>query len=383
MKFNKNVFESLAAFKSDKNNLITILIPTDRIGDGQAAKIRFKNQLDEAMQLLTEGVVPEHPMTKVEALKYLALPYALLDNDDFWIHQSDGLAAFIGPDKFDYYSLPIDFQATTYINNHFYLFPTLEAITGKKRFFLLALSQNEVRFFEGNKYSITPVIINDLVPANLEATQVGEVYPSELQAHSGGGNQAIYHGHGGNSDKKLNQLENYFRQVDKGLMEMLHDEQAPLVIAAVDYLVPIYKNISNYAAIVDASIDGNPENDDPVLLHEKAWPLIQSIVDKQVDEEKGTFKEALNKGRASEQLTEIIPAAKNGKVDTLFISKDAQPLWGTHQVSTNSIALHTAQQKESSCLINAAALDVFLQGGKVVLEEDFPATDMAQAIYRY
>jgi len=383
MKFNKNIFESLAAFKSDKNNLITILIPTNRVSDGQAAKIRFKNQLDEAVRLLTDEVVQEQPMNKNEALKYLALPYELLDNDDFWIRQSDGLAAFIGPDKFEYFSLPIDFQAITYINKHFYLFPTLEAITGKKRFFLLALSQNEVRFFEGNRYSITPVIINDLVPENLEATLVGEVYPNELQAHSGSGNQAIYHGHGGNSDKKLKQLENYFRQVDKGLMEMLHDEQAPLVIAAVDYLVPIYKSISDYATIMDTSIDGNPENDDPVLLHEKAWPLIQTIVNKQVDEEKETFKEALIKGKASKQLTKIIPAAKNGKVDTLFISKDAQPLWGKYKISTNSVEIHTTQQKENSCLINDAALNVFLQGGKVVLEEHFPAPDMAQAIYRY
>ncbi len=385
MKFNKTVFEELAQFKSSDNDCITVLIPTSRVSDGQAEKIIFKNQLDEALKLLMDEEIQQQPLGKKATLKYLSSAYSLLDDEVFWNHQSDGLAVFIGPNIFEYYSLPVSFRPLTYVNKHFYLFPTLEAITGKKRFFLLALSQNEVRFFEGNKYSITPVIIHDLVPDNLEATLVGDTQSQELQAHSGGGN-AVFHGQGGSKDDKLKHLENYFRQIDKGLMEMLHDEDAPMLIASVDYLLPIYQSISAYSNIVEASISGNPESDDPVLLHERAWPLIQNLVDQQTDQWKEEFGQALADKKASFKAAEIVPAARQGKIDTLFISKEAKPVWGIQEETKNTTHLDTAQYKNNYCLINDAAVNTYLKGGKITLEEsnNLPNEEgILQAIFRY
>lgn len=385
MKFNKNKFEQLAQLESGDNDCITILIPTDRVGDGQAEKIRFKNQLDEAVNLLMDEKIQQYPLSKQAALKYLLPAYNLLDNDDFWIHQSDGLAVFIGPEKFEYFSLPIAFRAMTYVNNHFYLFPLLEAITGKKRFFLLALSQNEVRFFEGNKYSITPVIINDLVPENLESTLVGQENSQALQTH-GGGNKITYHGQGGGKDDKIIQLENYFRQVDKGLMEMLHDEDVPMVIAAVDYIVPIYRSVSSYNNIIDGSINGNPEPDDPVLLHEKAWPVIQSLIDQQTDQWKEAFSQALAYEKASFNYEEIIPAAKNGQIDTLFVNKDTLPIWGIQEKTKNTIHIDPTQQQNNYCLLNNTAMNTYLKGGNVTLETSVNLPNDKgdlQAIFRF
>ena len=384
MRFNKNKFEQLAQVKSDSNNCITILIPTDRVGDGQAEKIRFKNQLDEAVNLLMDKKVQHSPLSKQAALKYLFSAYELLDNDDFWIRQSDGLAVFIGPEKFEYFSLPVTFHTMTYVNNHFYLFPLLEAITGKKRFFLLALSQNEVRFFEGNKYSITPVIINDLVPESLESTLVAVEDSQVLQAH-GGGNHITYHGQGG-KDNKMIQIENYFRQVDKGLMDMLHDEDAPMIIAAVDYLVPIYKSVSSYNNIIDTSINGNPESDDPVLLHEKAWPAIQQLIDQQTDDWKEEFGLALANEKASFSQEEVIPAAKNGRIDTLFVDRDTPPIWGIQDESKNTILIDDTQHQNNYCLLNDAAVNTYLKGGNITLEDStsLPNEDgMLQAVFRF
>ena len=384
MKFNKNKFEQLAQIKSGDNDCISILIPTDRVGDGQAEKIRFKNQLDEAINLLMDENIQQYPLNKQEALKYLFPAYELLDNDDFWIRQSDGLAVFIGPERFEYFALPITFQPMTYVNNHFYLFPLLEAITGKKRFFLLALSQNEVRFFEGNKYSITPVIINDLVPENLEST-LAEVENSQVLQSHGGGNHITYHGQGG-KDYKMIQIENYFRKIDKGLMEMLHDEDAPMIIAAVDYLVPIYKSISSYTNIIDTSINGNPESDDPVLLHEKAWPAIQDIIDQQTNEWKEEFGLALANEKASFNREEVIPAAKNGRIDTLFIDRDIQPIWGMQDESKNTILIDDTQQQSNYCLINNAAVNTYLKGGNITLVDSMNLPNkngMLQAIFRF
>ena len=184
MKFNKEIFENLAKQFSPTNNKISIFIPTDRAGDGQAARIRFKNQLSEVVEKLMDEKIQQHPMSKNEALGYTSKAYELLDNNEFWSFQSDGLSVFIDEDTFSYYTLPVDFKTFNYVGNVFYLKPTIPAINNQSRFFILALSQNEVKFYEGAPHSITPVIIEDLVPANLEESlaAIDIEYPATLQS---------------------------------------------------------------------------------------------------------------------------------------------------------------------------------------------------------
>lgn len=387
MKFNHKKFEVLAQVFSSKNNKVSIFLPTDRVGDGQAAKIRFKNQLSEVVEKLMDSTLQEEPMQKNEAMGYLAKAYELLDKDDFWRYQSDGLAVFISEDTFEYYSMPINFNVFNYVGSVFYLRPMLPSVTNQSRFFILALSQNEVRFFEGAQHSITPVIIEDLVPESMKESMaaVDIEYPAGLQAHSGG-SSPVFHGQGGEKDGKTDRIIDYFRMIDTGLMEMLHDEKAPLIIAGVDYLIPMYKDISNYSNIVEPHISGNVENDDPVLLHEKAWSELSPILKADFDTQSNNFKELLPNEKASLSIDGIAPAALNGKVATLFVDKDASTYWGTYLPDTNKITLQQKQNKTNSCLINFAAIATYLQGGQVYTtsREDMPhSVSVMNAIYRY
>lgn len=387
MQFNYKIFERLAKKFSETNTKVSIFIPTNRVGDGQAAKIRFKNQLSEVVDKLMDETIQQEPMNRHEALAYTAKAYELLDREDFWHRQSDGLVVFLSEEVFEYYTMPIDFTPFNYVGNVFYLRHLLPAITDKSKFFVLALSQNEVRFFEGMKHSITPIIINDLVPASLEESlaTIDMTYPSEFQAHSSG-NNPIYHGQGGEKDGKTDRIIDYFRMIDEGLMQMLHDENAPLIIAAVDYLVPMYKEISNYSNIVETHISGNVENDDPILLHEKACEALKSILGKDFQEKHQTFSALLPQEKADLSINSIAPAALNGKIDTLFIDKNATPLFGTYHEKSNTVAIQKEQNKINACLLNFAAISTYLQGGTVynVTKEKMPHTvSPMNAIYRY
>jgi len=110
MRFDRKIFERLAKNYSKENNKISIFIPTDRVGDGQAARIHFKNQLSEVVDKLMDENIQKDPMAKNAALAYTAKAHELLDRDDFWNRQSDGLAVFVNEDIFEYYSMPIDFK---------------------------------------------------------------------------------------------------------------------------------------------------------------------------------------------------------------------------------------------------------------------------------
>lgn len=387
MKFDKNIFEKLAKSYSDTNTKVSIFIPTDRTGNGQAAKIRLKNELNKAADILMDENIQENPMSKNDALGYLNKGFELLEQEDFWIHQSDGLAVFMDEETFEYYSMPIDFKSFTYVDNVFYLTPMLAAITDKSRFFILALSQNEVRFFEGAQHSITPVIISDLVPESLEESMaaIDIEHPAELQSHSGG-NNPIFHGQGGEKDGKTDRIVDYFRMIDDGLMEMLHDEKVPMIIAGVDNLIPMYKEISNYSNIVETHISGNVEHDDPTLLHEKAWAALTPTMNEEFAAQKDNFMAMMPQEKASLSINDIAPAALNGKIETLFVDKDAGASWGTYFAEKNEVKVQTKQDKTNACLVNFSAIATYLQGGTVYVtsREEMPHNvSVMNAVYRY
>ncbi|MCB0644507.1 MAG: hypothetical protein KDC44_22840 [Phaeodactylibacter sp.] len=360
---------------------VSIYVPTYRAGHNQEDRIRFKNALrDATLALANTG------MREKEAKAFLKAGYALLEDQQFWLHLSDGLAVFFSADKFECLLLPHDVRPFSWVGNHFYLRPLLPVLTGRQRFFLLALSQNEVRFFEGNKYHITPVKIKDLVPENREAAVALDAPEPQLQAYSGSANgQSIYHGQGQGEHRSTEYLRQYLRAIDKGLMKMLHDEQEPLILAAVDHLVPIYREISSYGHIVDAHISGNPEQDDPVLLHEKAWAILAHHGQNQLAQQRQEFPAALSEEKASTELTSILQAALSGRVETLFLNKKER-LWGQVQPDVMGLAIFDQQRDGSEDLLEILAMKTYENGGEVynVAPDKMPdANTLANAVFRY
>ncbi len=373
-------FESL--LNNGQKTCVSVYIPTHRSGHVQEDRLQLKNALKNASHELMDFGLSEK-----EAFRFLTGGYQLLESEDFWLNLSDGLGLLFGPDYYEYFILPVKVETLVQVGDEFYLRPMIPALTGRQRFFLLALSQNEIRFFEGNKYSITPVIIDDLMPEDMEEALDLDLTATELQSHSGNPNSssAIFHGHDVGKDHKLKQLKQYFRIIDDGLMKMLHDESAPLVIAAVDYLVPVFREVSTYPHITDIHIGGNPEHDDPVLLHEKAWTIIDDFNKNEMTQRKNAFEEQLPKQKASTELSSVIRAADEGKVETLFINK-SKHLWGHFDPQNRAINIHSEKEKQSKDLLELAAKITFEKGGRVynIDAENMPAPDYpVNAIYRY
>jgi hypothetical protein len=376
--FSQKQFKQLSEFQNNNTPCVSIYIPTYKAGNSQEDKIRFKNALSDATsQLTNDSIFPNHSMDKKEALKFLAPAFELLDNEDFWSQLSEGLAVFIGENHFSHFICPIDFPKLTYVHYHFYLRHMLPMLNDEKRFFVLALSQNDVRFFEANANSITPVIINDLIPNGTEEMIGMEDNTTNLQARSGGSNASIFHGHGGGKDDKNETLKKYFRDIDNGLMKMLHDENAPMIIYSVENQIPIYQETSKYSNIHNDHIVGNPENDDPVLIHERAWSIMDDHFDKKYQLEKENFNQYLVDGKASFSIHDIVPSTVNGKVETLFLDTEEEIIWGEYDEKNVAINLHESRQPNSICLMNKMGVETFKNGGKIY---NRPRIEMPRAI---
>ncbi|MBI4480639.1 MAG: hypothetical protein HY651_11505, partial [Acidobacteria bacterium] len=201
---------------------ISIFMPAYRAGTETLQNpIRFKNQLRQAEQRLSEmGVRAAEVRSLLEPLR------SLVDNYDFWQHQSDGLAVFRSADLFRSFRLPIDFPELAVVTDRFHIKPLLGFLTADGHFFVLALSQNTVRLLECTRYKADEVPLPEAVPKSLAESLKFDDIEKHLQLHSvgqggEGGRTAVFHGHGTGSEEEKSRLAAYFRQIDRGLREIL------------------------------------------------------------------------------------------------------------------------------------------------------------------
>jgi hypothetical protein len=186
---------------------------------------------------------------------------------------------FLAPDVFRFYTLPINFEELVVTTNRFHLKPLLQMFAYAGSFFILALSQNELRLFQGTRHSINQLFPLG-IPTSLDAALNEHDPQRQLQFHTvgsaGSANQgAIFHGHGGGAGESKERILRYCREINGGLHPLLKDEQAQLVLATVDYLLPLYREANTYSHLMNEVISGNPESLSSDQLHEQAWKIVQ------------------------------------------------------------------------------------------------------------
>ncbi|WP_071188593.1 hypothetical protein [Trichormus sp. NMC-1] len=350
--------------------------------------IRFKNLVREAEERLDAIGI-----SQTEALNLLK-PAIELDKGDFWEHQDQGLVIFLSQNLFRYYCLPTEFPELVVVGEQFHLKPLLHLINNDGRFYLLALSQKDVKFFEGTGYSLNELQVENL-PHLLAETLLEDELQKGVQHRIGtprGATAAAQHPgsvHGqGSPDREKHEEDilQFCYAIDGALHEKLREEKAPLVLAGVEYLFPIYQEANTYPHLLAESINGNPETINLGQLHDEAW----RIVAPSFQENKKAAIELYQRfagegnGKASSDIKEIIPATYYQRVDSLFVSVGEQK-WGKFDSETTTVDLHTEAEPDDEDMLDFAAVHTLLNGGRVyTLESDkMPNGATVAAIFRY
>ncbi|MBN1667900.1 MAG: hypothetical protein JW862_12465 [Anaerolineales bacterium] len=361
---------------------VSIYMPTHRTGtDAQQDPIRLKNLLREAEQRLSARNIGTRDVQKM-----LEPANMFLQDFNFWQHQSDGLAIFLSSSRVRRYRLPLIFEELVVVEDHFHIKPLLPLFTGDGQFYILALSQNEVRLLNGTRYSVSEVDIGQVGGSLTEAIPSVN-HQMSLQLHTSGSGSVVFHGQGGGSDESAkNELLRYFRLVSDGLTEFLQGCRAPLVLAGVEYLLPIYKEANTYPNLVDTVIKGNPDLLRVDELHKSAWDILGPHFHAAQLDAVTHYQQFA--GQASEQATDslekIVPAAYQGRVEVLFIAAEAQQ-WGVFNPSTQEVELHDQFESGDEHLLESAAVQTYLNGGFVYTMglEKVPGGTSAAAVLRY
>ncbi|SDS33550.1 hypothetical protein [Christiangramia echinicola] len=363
---NDKEFKKLSNYKND--TCVSIFIPTQRGGKEVLEEKNKKHLHSEWTQVkkeLKDNNVSDDVIDKI------GNPIQqLIEDRDFWRHQSDGLAIFSSPDFFENYTLPVNFEAYHYISEEFYVKPLVPAMTGDVKYNILSIQLEDVKLYEASKFSIMPVEIDELTPSRLEE-RVGFDYKEkalQFRTQGEGGDKTQFHGHGGSERDEKTEIKQFFRAVDQGLKEHLNKESLPLVVFCQDYLFPIYQDANTYNHLFEKVIPGNPNDTDMLGIHQKSLEVFQPYLDENRDNKINKYKELSSTENTTSALSDIIPAVYQGKVDTLFIENRAE-VWGIYNEDNMKVEFSDNHENGNISLLNLAAKKTVEMGGKVYLVE--------------
>lgn len=367
---------------------VSLYFPTHPGGTEIGAKnsVRLKNLLREAEeQLAARG------LTAAEVHRILGPARDLVPQDDFWLNPASAFAGFLAGNGFRHYQLPLELDERVVVGDRFFLKPLLPLLVGDGRFWILALSQQSVRLFEASMTRIREIDLRS-IPQRLQDVVGYDWEQRSLQFHTaspGGGamaGPAIFHGQGAGVDDQKGEIEKFLRVVDRALLELLRDKRPPLVLAAAEPVLSIYREVTKYPNVLAEGVEGNPEHRSPEDLHEAAWKLVEPGFQQERRQAHSQYASLVGTGRATDRLMDIVPAALDGRIDTLFVATDTER-WGTYDPESRQVSLADAAAPGSHDLLDLAAIEALDRGARVyaVPAQRVPGengTGIA-AIYRY
>jgi len=399
---NTNRLKTIQEFARRRGGTVaSICLPTEVAGaETRKSPIRFKNLLREVNAKL-EG---HHGVEALrEKIKKSCEP--LIEDYDFWQHQSPGLAVFCSAEDCQFVRLPFSPPEGAYVGKRFHVKPLLRLINQDQVFFVLALSVKRCQMFWGDRQGLEPIEVDGLPESLQDALQL-DVPEQNLQFHTqtgpvsggrsamtkgdGGGRAAMFHGHGGAKDAPEAQVELYIDRVSGAVAEYLkdggvsNDNRAPLVLATVEEHFAQFVHANSYPGLLKSDcIQGSPDDLTAKELHKAAWPLVQKIVTDRMSGLLQEFGDLLAQGKASTKLDEISAAIRRGQVASVFVADD-KTLLGSVEPVSGDVDL-SAGAKLGGDVLNDIAAEALLLGGEpyVMPADAIPGDSGAAAIYRY
>jgi hypothetical protein len=391
--FNRDRLGTLARH-DDGGPCVSLYMPTHRFeSDLSQNPIRYKNLLKEARdQLRAQGV-------KEDAIDdLLADARARLDDTALWRKMSVGMAVFVSPTMTELYRLPVAFDEMAMVGARFHLKPLFPLIATNNRFYVLALSEQDVRLFQGTHQAVSEIARSEMPTGIVEALRQYQDPEATLQQHTAnragqgatGRQDAEFHGQGGDEDdlsaEPQDELKRYFREIAARVDERLKGEEAPLVLAAVKEYLPLYREANTYTDLVTHDlVQGNPEPMSAQALHNAAWEIVEPIFLEEQTEALAQFDQQFHRGElASDDFHEIVPACVFSRTHTLFVPV-GQHRWGRYDAESNTVELFEEHEPGAEDLLNYAAVHAYLNGGTVhaLRPANMPNGLGVAALFRY
>lgn len=362
---------------------ISIYMPVSRIGDPQDS-LRYKNLLTQV-----EDRLIHRGMRAAEARNLLASEYELVKHAEYWKSLGqDGLAVFLSAEHVIRYALPVSFHELAMVGLHFHVRPLL-SLTAAGEYLVLALSRNNLRLFQGDRYQLNEIDLPEGTPQSMSEALKYDDPERQLQLHTktgltGGKRDAMFHGQGVGIDDRDNALERYFQAIDRSLFPRLEKRGLPIVLAGTEELHAAYRGVTKSHTILPRGIAGNVDDLSVEILHQKAWDIAGEYFSEQEQEVVRSFRDNLGTGKVVDDLESILTAALDGRVETLLVAENEQ-VWGGFDIENRQVTVKNSDEGPVVNLLDEAVFFTCNTKGTVYVKQlhDMPTKSNICAQLRY
>jgi hypothetical protein len=234
----------------------------------------------------------------------------LIDDDDFWAHQSHGLGVITTPDGQWTFRLPHRPNAQVHVDDKANLIQLIAA-TAAQDAHVLCLSEGEVRLVD---------VAADLPPkevkvAGMPSDAASAAGKSSLKDRSPSGRLV-------GSEGKRVRIRQFARLVDDALMPMLRGDERPLILIATEPIYSIFRQVCSAPTLVSLGVEANPDKWSLTKIADAVKPVLvahaaetDAALANAVDERRG-------QRRATTDFADIARAATISAVATLIIDRE-------------------------------------------------------------
>ena len=344
--------------------------------------MRLKSAIGQAEQKLNEQW-PDLPQDRIrELIESLG---EVRSEADEWGGEGGSLVIFRAPDVFRAFEVKQELDETVVTGQYFHVFPLIRFLQlAEQRFYVLALSQNNVRLLRCSTTASEQVELPPGTPTSLEEwlnTRLPNSAPDHGAVHespTGSTEGSFTSTH--DRDKKDEHIANFFRVINKAVFELLRDEKAPMILCGVESQRAMYKDINEYPHMMEDGVQGSPESLKGGEMHARALELVQDHFAQPARRALELWEKLGGSQRVSASFPDIVTAAFQARIAHLFTAAGAHTM-GVFDRSTMQMKVQGRQED----LVNAAALQTLAFGGDVFIlnPEHMPGGGQMNAIFRF
>lgn len=361
---------------------ITLLLEPHKPG-GQSKSMAdiIRIQLKEAARQLVDRQVPASLQADLlDPIEHLAGDPQLLQGSHW------GRAIFRSPGLFRQFELIGPVRAALTVGGYFNIRPILPDLLVPSEFYILKLSKTHVSLLRCTALRSESVALPSGIPQTLEEATAFKRPDHDLENRSSAGSTAsstpsIRFGTGSGRETQHTYIADFYKAVDRGVRELLHPKEAPLVLAGVDEDSALYRTINHYPKLLAQSVPGSPEGavSDLELVH-LAYAILRADCTERAVRALLEAKERVAPARYANGLNAILRAAVEGRVASLYADENAK-MHGVFEGEKRGGRWNYGEED----LLNIAAVESILRGGEAfsVSAARIPDGEPVAAILRY
>lgn len=310
--------------------------------DHERARIALRDAIDDAARRLDElDVSRGERSATIEQLR------ELLQDDEFWAHQSRGMLILATPETAEWYRLPFEVADEVTVADRFDVRMLLRARNDASHAFVLQLSQGLVRLTEVTAAGVAehPLTLPDDHQLMLQhATNDGRADREPARG----------------SDGDRPERERFSKAVAEAVAAVA-PRSVPLILAATDDLRAAYRAQNTHALLLDDEIFAHPESLTDAEIAERAREVLRTRHEEKVSAWKERFGTLRAQGLATSRVSQVAAAAAAAAIEELRIDQDAERSGSIDEFGR----VHAGEGDQPFLLLDLAA-DVMRTGGTVI-----------------